>query len=157
MDGTIRSMSPEVVAEQILWIRRKIETTPMHVLKLVYLCHGWVLGFTSQALINESVEAWTYGPVVPSIYHRYKSFGGDKIAVEYINQTDRFANDQNEIIESVVEAYRTYTALQLSNITHQKDTPWYITCRKFGIGTIIPNELIRDHYRRRLDENAAAT
>ena len=65
-----RPTSPRPVAEQILWLRgREIETTPMHVLKLVYLCHGWCLGFTGEALINEPVEAWTYGPVVPTVYH----------------------------------------------------------------------------------------
>ena len=65
-----QAVSPILVAEQILWLRREIDTTPMHVIKLVYLAHGWMLGFTSRALINEAVEAWTYGPVVPSTYYR---------------------------------------------------------------------------------------
>ena len=33
-------------AEHILWLRRQAnaDTTPMHVLKIVYMCHGWILG-----------------------------------------------------------------------------------------------------------------
>ena len=150
-----QSVSPHFVADQVLWLRRKIETTPMHVLKLVYLAHGWMLGFTDRALIYEPVEAWTYGPVVPSIYHRYKSFGGDPITGERIDQSERFDTDQLETIELVVEAYKDYTALELSNITHQKDTPWDIIRRESGTGTIIPNELIRDFYRRRINESSS--
>ncbi len=147
-ETTPKSVSPEYVAERILWLRPEGETTPMHVLKLVYLCHGWMLGINGIALINEPVEAWIYGPVVPTIYHRYKSFGGDTISTERINREGPFSESQRDIIKDVVSAYKDYTALQLSDITHQKDTPWDFVCRQYGAGSIIPNELINDHYRR---------
>ena len=145
------SVSPEIVADQILWLRRDTETTPMHVLKLTYLAHGWMLGFTGQALINETIEAWTYGPVIPSIYYRYKSFGGDQIKVECIDQSEKLGDDQQEIINLVTDAYFDYTALELSGITHQQETPWDIIYNSFGAGTIIPNDRIRDYYRRRIE------
>ena len=59
-----------------------------------------------------------------------------------------FSESQRDIVKGVVSAYKDHTALQLSNITHQKDTPWDIVCREYGVGSIIPNELISDHYRR---------
>ena len=62
------------VAEQVLWLREGQETTPMHVIKPTYLCHGWMPGIHARSLLSEPVEARRYGPVVPSIYHRYKSF-----------------------------------------------------------------------------------
>lgn len=152
-----RSTSPRLVAERVLWLRgRESETTPMHVLKLVYLCHGWWLGFTGEALISEPVEAWTYGPVIPTVYHLYKSFGGGHITVERVDRSENFENNQRDLIASVVDAYRSYTAVQLSNITHQKDTPWDITRRKYGIGAIIPNELIESHYKKRIESDGAS-
>jgi len=36
--------------------------TPMQLIKLVYIAHGWTLGLYDQPLIGEQVEAWTYGP-----------------------------------------------------------------------------------------------
>ncbi len=135
------------VAEQILWLRRDIETTPMHLLKLTFLSHGWTLGLTGRALVYDAVEAWRYGPVIPNIYHRYKSFGGDAVTAEPIDRTDRFSDTQQSLIEEVVEAYRSYTALDLSEITHRSGTPWEIVYRTYGEGAIIPNELIRDYYR----------
>lgn len=139
--------SPQLVAEQVLWFRRDTTSTPMHVLKLVYLCHGWMLGIFDKSLIYEPVEAWTYGPVIPSVYHRYKSFGGDNITAEPIERSGSFSSEQMEIIEGVASAYQHHSALSLSNITHQRGTPWDITTRKYGVGTIIPNELIMNHCR----------
>ena len=138
-----------VVSQQILWLRRDTETTPMHVIKLVYLCHGWTLGLKEEPLITEAVEAWRYGPVVPSTYHTYKAFGGSPITVVPQDRTDSMSQQQARMIAAVLDAYKDYSALQLSNITHQPGTPWHETYHTWGEGCIIPNELIQDFYRRR--------
>ena len=144
--------SPRVVAEQILWLRRDTQSTPMHILKLVYLSHGWMLGNTGERLINEPVEAWRYGPVVPSIYHLYKSFRGDDIDVEPIDMSNKLSGYQNKLIKVVNDAYREYSALSLSSITHQPGTPWHQTYNNgIGSGAIIPNKIIEKYYKNRLN------
>ncbi len=135
-----------IVAEQVIWLRKDVPTTPMHVLKLTFLAHGWSLGIRNQALIYDSVEAWQYGPVIPRIYHRYKSFGGDPITTIPVDHTDDLSPDQESLLEEVLDAYAEYSALQLSNITHQPQTPWATVVREYGVGAIIPNDLIRDYY-----------
>ncbi len=142
-------ISPLVVSQQILWSRRDTATTPMHVIKLVYLCHGWMLGIHDEPLIIEPVEAWTYGPVVPSTYHTYKAFGGNPITVVPEDRSEQMVDDQLAMIEDVLVAYQKYSPVELSSITHQPGTPWYETYHTWGSGCIIPNELIRDFYRRR--------
>lgn len=151
MENINPSVSPTLVAEHILWLRREIESTPMHVIKLVYLSHGWMLGFTGRSLINEAVEAWHYGPVVPTIYHRYKSFGGGGISTELLDLSDGFDDKQEEVIELVDSVYKDCNALDLSSLTHKPGTPWDITRSRYGIGSIIPNELIRKHYEGLLE------
>ncbi len=144
-----RSLDPQLVSEQILWLRRDVVSTPMHAIKLVYLCHGWMLGLKDKSLIHEPVEAWTYGPVVPSVYYRYKAFGGFTITSEAVNKTSDFTDEQNKIVKEVVDVYMDSTAIELSNITHKTGTPWDLVMRKYGgVGSIIPNEIIRDHYRQ---------
>ena len=111
---TATSREPRLAAEQILWLRRGTETTPMHVLKLVYISHGWTLGLYGRSLINEPAEAWRYGPVVPSVYHRYKSFRGDPITTDPVDRSDAFDDEQRDVIEQVHEVYGDFTAAQLS-------------------------------------------
>ena len=147
-----KPLTSRLVSEQILWQRKEIETTPMHILKMVYLCHGWMLGNTGRKLIIEPVEAWRYGPVVPSIYHLYKSFGGEPIDISPIDLTDKFSNYQIQLISVVVEAYKLHSALSLSSITHQKGSPWHQVYRNGqGEGAIIPDKIIQKYYAEKLN------
>ena len=56
------------------------ELTPMKLIKLTYIAHGWHLGLYDSELIDEPVYAWKYGPVVQSIYQDFKWYGDNQIA-----------------------------------------------------------------------------
>ena len=90
--------------------------------------------------------------MVPSVYRRYRSFGRDSITTVPVDRSEMLDERHQDLIEVVEEVYRSYSALELSSLTHQPDTPWDVTRRKHGIGAIIPNELIRKHYRELLGE-----
>ena len=49
--------------------------TPMQLIKLTYIAHGFSLAIKNRPLLDESVEAWRYGPVIPSLYRKLKSYG----------------------------------------------------------------------------------
>lgn len=106
-----------------------------------------MLGLCHRSLINEPVEAWRYGPVIPSVYQRYRSFRSEPIEIEVIDRAELFDKEQIEVIDDVLEAYQAYSAFDLSNITHRKGTPW---SRVFedgrGLGAIIPNRLIEEYF-----------
>lgn len=126
----------------------------MHVIKLTYLCHGWMLGIFGRALIVEPAEAWRYGPVVPSVYHAYKSFTADPIETELIDRSGELDSQQTALMDSVLNAYESYSAWDLSAITHQPGTPWHRVYKSGrGEGAIIPNKLIRRHYEERVAAN----
>lgn len=113
---------------------------------------GGCLEILIAVLLNEPVEAWRYGPVVPSVYHTYKSFRGSAITTPTVERTDRFDHNQDELIKVVVDAYADYTPLELSTITHQAGTPWQQVYRDGrGERTIIPNELIQSYYKLGLE------
>lgn len=142
-------------AEHVLWLRRQAnaDTTPMHILKIVYVCHGWMLAVHDAPLITEPVEAWTYGPVVPTIYHEYKKYGAQSIPDAGMDHVDVFGDRERELVAVIEEAYRPYTAVQLSALTHKPGTPWDITRRNFGIGAVIDNKLIQQHFKELLDRS----
>ena len=136
-----------LVAKYLLFSRENV-LTPMQVLKLVYICHGWMLGLYRRPLIREAVEAWTYGPVVPTVYHAYKKYRGSHITEIQESNVNDFRADEQALVKAVMAAYEQYTGIQLSTITHKPGTPWAITHERFGLGSVISNDLIEDHYLR---------
>ncbi len=143
---------------------QKDRPTQMKLHKLIYYAHGWHLGFRSQPLLDETLEAWRYGPVVPSIYREFGSYGAapiDRLAQAYdprsetlfsapaVDPTDRFVL---RLLKRVWTVYGGYSGPQLSDLTHAKVSPWSITRRKNpGLRMAgIPNELLREHFAERL-------
>ena len=125
--------------------------TPMQVQKLVYLAHGWHLAITGEPLINEQVEAWQYGPVIPSLYHEYKKFGAQPITALLVHEFHPPA-DLEPILDKVWEVYRDFTGSQLSAMTHKRGTPWQQVRAQYDqqvpSGTDIPRAAIEAHFRK---------
>ncbi len=126
----------------------------MKLLKLVYLAHGWNLAITDAPLINEFVEAWRYGPVIPSIYHEFKSYGNYPITgkgTDFMGDNTPINRDDFDfkLIQKVWNEYKRLTGIQLSNQEHEPDTPWSKTWR-YGIphNTHIPNQLIQSYFEQ---------
>jgi uncharacterized phage-associated protein len=48
--------------------------TNMKLQKLVYYAQGVYTGIVETPLFKETIEAWTYGPISPDLYHKFKIF-----------------------------------------------------------------------------------
>jgi uncharacterized phage-associated protein len=122
--------------------------TPMQILKLVYIAHGWTLGVYGTPLIQDKVEAWKYGPVIPRIYHEIKDFKNNPVTSllrERLN-SEEFSEKENDAISFTYKIYGSKNAHELSSLTHQTGTPWDLTYTNSSWGAIIPNDLIKNHY-----------
>lgn len=66
--------SAKAVANEFLHLAKDEgrSVTPMQLLKLVYFAYGWYWAFADDRLLDERVQAWKYGPVVPSVYHEFE-------------------------------------------------------------------------------------
>lgn len=124
--------------------------TPMQLLKLVYIAHGWMLGLKGKPLIPERVEAWQYGPVIPSLYAHLREYRGAPVTKKLHSLFDKgqLDDDERSIIDQVYDAYKKYTGMQLSRMTHADGTPWALTYKPGSFGDVIPVDLIEDHYKR---------
>jgi uncharacterized phage-associated protein len=144
---------------------------PMQVQKLVYFAHGWHLAANGTPLIDEMVEAWRYGPVIPSLYHEFKSFGKNPITRKASHL--RVVNDEKweydfieptlgdgdepsstkRLLDLIWHAYGKLTGIQLSNLTHEPGSPWYVTWQRAeGRKNVdIPDDLIRRYFTSQLD------
>lgn len=152
------------------FIKKSLEAgqllTPMKVVKLVYIAHGWHLGLTGKPLLNEVAQAWKYGPVVPSVYNEFKSYQSKPITqVAWSLAPSGELNDYPlsdealvPFLERIWDVYKGYTGTDLSALTHQENTPWYETWNlgggKDNLGAPIPNPLIERHYKQLVTANS---
>lgn len=121
--------------------------TPLKLMKMVYLCHGWSLGLLDRDLIREEVEAWQYGPVIPDLYHITKGFRSSPVPVNSLPAAG-LAEDQMRLIKSVYNTYKKFSGTQLSALTHKVGTPWHKTWSDGkGRNKTIPTSEIRDHFK----------
>jgi uncharacterized phage-associated protein len=137
------------VARYILWLAGQSpdpSVTPMQLLKLVYVSHGWMLGLHGRPLISDSVEAWKYGPVVPSVYRAYKVYGGGAITEIPSEEPTGFLDTERDVMREVWNKYGHLSGVTLSAMTHKPGSPWATARRLSGPGCVISNDIIEHFY-----------
>lgn len=138
-------------------LEEEAQLTPMQLIKLVYLAHGWHLGLYGEPLISERVQAWKYGPVIESLYHKFKHYGRRPLDEGALipNATLAEALRLEGFLDAVWSHYGRLSGLQLSTLTHQPDSPWDKIWNQQGgkkwFAVKIPDDLIRDYYKARAD------
>jgi uncharacterized phage-associated protein len=142
------------------------ELTPMKLIKLCYIAHGWHLGLYDTQLLDEVIYAWKYGPVVDTVYKEFRKYGSSQIAELYSDcEGENIYPMPDEKIKPFLDAiwksYSKYDGVQLSAMTHQSNTPWDIIWNKKGGNrekyAIIPNDLIKAHYKEKIQQVNANT
>lgn len=112
--------------------------------KLTYVSHGLSLSHFKRPLIVDDVFAWKYGPVVPSVYFRFKDFGA-KIITERLDVT--LDHESESIIKDVVTQLGDLTGPQLVDLTHRTGSPWH-TVWDGTHQKVIPDSVIQSHYEQ---------
>lgn len=137
------------VAAKILSLAsaENIPIDPLKMMKLVYLCHGWSLALRDDSLINEEVEAWQYGPVIPDLYQRIRGFRASPITAVMCGP-EVLSPEQEQLVESVFGVYKPFSGLQLSEMTHQPGTPWSNIWEQRGKNSTIPTSEIKAHFNQ---------
>ncbi|MPX98361.1 DUF4065 domain-containing protein, partial [Salinivibrio sp. VYel6] len=93
--------------------------THMQLQKLTYIAHGFKLAISGgqQGLISDPVNAWKFGPVIPSLYHDLKRFGNGY--VPELNKGMQIANEDVDIVQAVYDTYGHLDGVSLSELTHR--------------------------------------
>lgn len=149
------------IADQILRIAkaRGKELTPLQLMKLVYISHGWSFPLRGRDLFTNRIEAWKYGPVIPDLYQATKHYGRNPISASAIGDPQEAVVDAQtkQFLENVFDVYGHMSGIALSSLTHQSGTPWQQTFQPNLFGIEIPDALIRDHYTKLHHERRQST
>lgn len=127
-----RAHDPRAIANAILDIRAESgkPLTIMQLIKLAYIADGWSMVLGDGPLIDESPEAWQYGPVYPSIYNAFSGIGSKPVSKRAcVEGTDipiigDLSENETKILRMVVNSYGKLSAYGLSQLTHKPETPW---------------------------------
>lgn len=135
---------------------------PLKLMKLVYIAYGYGLAMLHRSIIDsrfDQVEAWKYGPVIPSVYHSFKIYRNTPVKTKtVVMESDADGkidfiepkltdNEAQMICDYVWEKYSTYSDSQLVSLLHAKGTPWGMLYEE-GKNNTIPELLTQRYYTR---------
>lgn len=119
----------------------------MKLQKMLYYQQGFHLAYFGKPLFDEDIEAWMYGPVVPSVYEYYKTNGSKGIEADKEREEMQLSKNEEALFNEVYRVYGIYSATGLMNMTHN-EMPWSST--PTGTGNIITKDKLSSFFKRRL-------
>lgn len=105
------------------------------------------LGRFGTPLIDESFEAWDYGPVVPLLYHKMKIFGADPVGDRFYNATS-LAPETDAVLVEVCEKLKNYSGGQLVANTHNPRGAWAANYAPRSNKAISNDDIIKEYRTR---------
>ncbi|WP_207513153.1 Panacea domain-containing protein [Longitalea luteola] len=131
--------------------------TQMKLQKLVYFAQGYHLAKYHEPLINETFQAWMYGPVIPEIYQDFKLYGSRPITdtaevTPSASYKPPFRLDDRalESINYTWGVLKDFSAMSLSHWTHQPNGPWSKVYNPDAKSTPIHNDEIQHYFEKLL-------
>ena len=117
--------------------------------KLLYYSQAWHLAIHGNPLFNERIEAWTHGPVIPTVFQQYKAFRWSPISIEDVSA--KLPPKATAHVEEVLAEYGKFTSWDLERMTHNED-PWKITRgglpADISSNSLITHELMKKFYSK---------
>ncbi len=128
--------------------------THLKLQKLLYNAQGVCLAITGNKLFDDDLEAWDHGPVIRNVYDTYCVFGRNPIIIpdtpENNEIVSKIENDVEirDILEMVYDSFSIYTAWQLREMSHKKNSPWDKTEKN----QIIDVNVIKEYFEKEVVE-----
>ena len=121
--------------------------TNLKLQKLLYYQQGFHLAYFGEPLFDDEIEAWMYGPVVPSMYYNYEPNGRNGIVPN--DEIECAMSDEEwRLFCKVYDIYGKYSAEGLIDLTHS-EIPWQTT--PTGKGNVISKQCIQEFFKTRLN------
>ena len=97
------------------------EVSNLRLQKLLYFVQAKFLRETGKPCFLDTMEAWDFGPVVVSVYHEYKIYGG--LDITFSVQVPKIDSSSIMLLNNILDYVADYPTWQLVDITHEQK-PW---------------------------------
>lgn len=122
--------------------------TNLKLQKLVYYAQAWHLALYEQPLFAEDCQAWVHGPVIPSLYRRFRDYRWQPITSE-VEMPD-MSEALRSHLEEILDVFGPETAVGLEIMTH-REQPWLEARGDLGptdaCDRVIPKASMAAYYR----------
>lgn len=147
----------------------------LKVTKLAYFAYGITLSLLNKKLFDEKIQAWDYGPVVPSIYHTFKEYGREDIKskakdLSFDSKSFKMSfytpevskKDLNKLMIKVTggkemnalditwRTFGKYSGLKLVDMTHLENTPWDKVYKPNEKNIVLNDDDIKEYFQNTL-------
>ena len=135
-------VSPQEIANYFL-SKENHGITNSKLNKLIYISFGWFSAYHKLFLFEEKIEAWRFGPVIPSIYHQFKVCGKNRIDSKAVTSYENIplnpdirtskCKERDIVVVLLEEIWILYGQKQvgeLIEIMHSIESPWSKTYKK---------------------------
>ena len=117
------------IQERDRLVLKRIDQMKLH--KLVYYAQAWWLGNGHEPLFDDKIEAWPWGPMIPSIYPHFQPAKLNDIDMHRLPGPDgsRFDEMPEKVwsfLEQVWDTHKDFTGHELSYAAHKPKEPWAI-------------------------------
>ena len=143
------------VADFILCFAREHgdNLTNLKLQKLVYYAQAWHLALYDEPLFDDPVQAWVHGPVVYSVYQRFKDYGWQPITAPIDCDRVTLPEAVEQHLIEVMDEYGGFNAYELERMTHE-EAPWQNARGALPMdepsNTVINPDDMKHYYRQRV-------
>lgn len=114
--------------------------TNLQLQKILYIAHMIHIGRTGgNRLISSSFQAWDYGPVEPTLYHRVRIFGDKAIQNIFFAATDVADSAEASLLDTACDRLSKLKPSQLVAMTHKPGGAWAKNYKPGVLGIVIPD------------------
>jgi len=144
-------------------VSEQVDIFQLGLMKRVYVTHGFCLAIYDKSALDprfDVVEAWKYGPVIPSVYHSFKHHGKNPIkeksviidvelpTYEINTKIPELTDvEVKEVADMVWLRYFNFSDKRMVELTHRQGTPWSMSYQE-GKTCEIPDLYTRAFYKK---------
>ena len=98
--------------------------TNLRLQKLLYYAQAWYLVNFDRPLFSDEIKAWRFGPVIESVYHKFKKFRHTAIIYKSNGEIEKiFSTTDLDFLNEFYNIYIDYSANALLQMSHN-EAPW---------------------------------
>lgn len=149
------------------YILTQVSCTHLKLEKLAYMCYADYLCTYKTKLFDDKIYAYKLGPVIESIYEKYKKSGFGRLYPEVYAEDDKKNYDEfakkmpirSRILSSedglrklisidkTLAKYKDLSADELVKLTHRENTPWTYSGAGEKFYEVITDSLIMEYHK----------